>query len=120
VIAMCSGCHGLDTSVAQRRTAKEWQALVQAMVALGAPGTKDDAAKAVSYLSWRYGRVNVNSATEEELARVLEIPVAQAAAIVEFRNHEGGLKSLDDLKKVPGIDAADLGRKQDRIIFADK
>jgi competence ComEA-like helix-hairpin-helix protein len=120
VITMCSGCHGLDTSVAQRRTAKEWQMLVQAMVALGAPGTKDDAAKAVSYLSWRYGRVNVNSATEQELARVLEIPMAQAAAIVEFRNHEGGLKSIDDLRKVPGVDVADINRKLDRIIFADK
>ncbi len=120
VIAMCSGCHGLDVSVAQRRTAREWQSIVQAMVALGAPGTRDDAAKAVSYLSWRYGRVNVNTATEEELARVLDIPIAQATAIVEFRNHEGGLKSMADLRKVPGVNPADLDRKQDRVLFADK
>jgi competence protein ComEA len=117
---MCSGCHGLDTSIAQRRTAKQWQAIVPAMLALGAPGTKADAAMVVSYLSWRYGRVNVNAATEEELVRVLEIPRAQAAAIVEFRNHEGALKSIGDLKKVPGMDASELSRKQDRIVFADE
>jgi len=117
---MCSGCHGLDVSVAQRRTAREWQSIVQAMVALGAPGTKDEAARAVSYLSWRYGRVNGNTATEEELARVLDIPIAQATAIVEYRNHEGGLKSMADLRKVPGVNSADLERKQDRVLFADK
>jgi len=117
---MCSGCHGLDTSVAQRRTAKQWQAIVPAMLALGAPGTKADAAKVVSYLAWRYGRVNVNTATDEEMARVLEIPRAQAAAIVEYRNHEGALKSIEDLKKVPGVDGADIARKQDRIVFAER
>jgi glucose dehydrogenase len=120
VLAMCSGCHGLDTSIAQRRTAKQWQAIVPAMLALGAPGTRADAAKALSYLAWRYGKINMNTGTEEELVRVLEIPRTQAAAIVEFRNHEGALKSFADLAKVPGIDTADLGRKQDRIAFADK
>lgn len=119
VLKMCSGCHGLDTVVAQRRTAKQWRTIVQAMLALGAPGTKDDAGHAASYLSWRYGRVNVNSAAVDELVRVLEVPPAQAEAIVEYRNHEGTLKSLEDLKRIPGVDGADLGRKADRIVFSD-
>ena len=120
VLKMCSGCHGLDTAVAQRQTARQWQSVVQAMLALGAPGTKEEAASAVSYLSWRFGVVNVNSATAEEMARVLDIPAAQAAAIVEHRNHEGGLKSLQDLTRVPGVDGAGLGQKADRIIFSER
>jgi competence ComEA-like helix-hairpin-helix protein len=120
VITMCSGCHGLDTSIAQRRTAKQWQAIVQAMLALGAPGSRDDASKTVVYLSWHYGRLNVNTATEEELVRVLDIPPARASAIVDYRNHEGALRSLDDLKKVPGLDAGEVARLKDRIVFAEK
>ncbi len=119
VLAMCSGCHGLDTAVAQRRTAKQWQAVVQAMVSLGAPGTAADAAHAVSYLSWRFGVVNVNTSGAEELARVLEISASQAAAIVEFRNHEGGLESLQELARIPGVNGADLAGKADRIIFRE-
>jgi len=120
VLKMCSGCHGLDTAVAQRRTLRNWQAVVEAMVALGAPGTKADAADAVAYLSYRYGRVNVNTATAEDLARVLEIAPAEAAAIVEYRNHEGGLKSLADLRRVPGVNGQDLSAKADRIVFEEK
>lgn len=63
---------------------------------------------------------HVNSATDEDLTRVLDISPAQASAIVEYRNHEGALRSLGDVQKIPGIDAADLTRKQDRIVFGDK
>ena len=73
----------------------------------------------VAYLAWRYGKVNVNTATEGAFLRVLELAQAQASAIVEYRNHEGALRSMDDLRKVPGLDAADLGRKRDRIAFGD-
>jgi competence ComEA-like helix-hairpin-helix protein len=120
VLSMCSGCHGLGTSVAQRRTQKQWQTVVETMMSIGAPGSKETAASAVAYLAWRFGRVNVNAATEEEIVRILEIPPAQAAAIVEYRNHEGRLKSIDELKKVPGIDAAGIARRQDRIAFVDR
>jgi len=120
VLSMCSGCHGLGTSVAQRRTPKQWQTVVETMMTIGAPGSKETAASAVAYLSWRFGRVNVNAAKEEEIVRILEIPPAQAAAIVEFRNHEGQLKSIADLKRVPGIDAAGIAGKQDRIAFSDR
>lgn len=120
VVSMCSGCRGLDTSVAQRRTANQWQDVIQRMVALGAPGTKDNAAKARMYLAWRFGRVNVNVATDADLMRVLEIAPAQAQAIIEYRMHEDGFQSFADVRKVPGLDAADMERKQDRIVFADK
>lgn len=120
VLSMCSACHGLGTSVAQRRTQKQWQTVVETMMTIGAPGSKDTASSAVAYLSWRFGRVNVNTAKEGEIIRILDMAPAQAAAVVEYRNHEGLLKSIEDLKKVPGIDAADIARKQDRIVFAEK
>ena len=56
VVKMCSSCHGLATSVAQRRTRPEWQALVDLMRQRGAPGTDDEAALVVTYLSRHFGR----------------------------------------------------------------
>jgi hypothetical protein len=54
------------------------------------------------------------------MVRVLETTQADASAILEHRNHEGALASMDDRSKVPGIDAADVGRQVDRMAFTDR
>ena len=41
----------------------------------------------------------------------------QADAIVKYRKDHGDFKTLDDVKKVPGLVTADLDKKKDRIIF---
>jgi glucose dehydrogenase len=46
-----SGCHGLKTVVAARRTRREWQSVVESMAAVGAPGTAADISRTVQY--WR-------------------------------------------------------------------
>ena len=56
VVKMCTGCHGLPTSVAQRHTRLEWRALVDLMRQRGAPGTDGEAALVVTYLSRHFGR----------------------------------------------------------------
>ena len=40
---------------------------------------------------------------------------SQAAAIIEYRTKNGNFKSIDDLKKVPGIDPAKIDAKKDRL-----
>jgi DNA uptake protein ComE-like DNA-binding protein len=37
--------------------------------------------------------------------------------VIEWREKNGAFHSLDDLKKVPGIEAAKLDEKADRIAF---
>jgi type 1 glutamine amidotransferase len=56
VEAMCGGCHGLATSVAQRHTRLEWEGLIDLMRQRGAPGTDEDAKNALAYLSRHFGR----------------------------------------------------------------
>jgi quinoprotein glucose dehydrogenase len=117
VITMCSGCHGLKTVVAARRTRREWQSVVESMAAVGAPGTPADIGRTVQYLAARFGRVNVNEAAQAELQEVGDLSPAEAAAIVEFRTHEGAIRSLDALKKVPGLDPARLEARKERFLF---
>jgi len=61
--------------------------------------------------------VNTNKAPSAEIASVLEITAAQADAIVKYRTDHGDFKTLDDVKKVPGLASANLDMKKDRIVF---
>lgn len=119
VVQMCSGCHGLRTSTAQRRTRPEWEAVVETMMAVGAPGTRADGARAVGYLARYFGRVRIATATEAELREVVGLTQAEAAAVIEYRDHEGGIPSLAALRKVPGLDSAKVEAVADRIVFGD-
>jgi competence protein ComEA len=61
--------------------------------------------------------VNVNKGPSAELASVLEITSGQADAIVKYRMDHGDFKTVDDLKKVPGLETAKLDSKKDRVVF---
>ena len=52
-----------------------------------------------------------------ELESTLSLPRSQAAAIIEYRTKHGDFKSIADLKRVPGIDAAKIEAKKDRLTF---
>lgn len=50
------------------------------------------------------GPVDINTATADELAAAIKgIGPKKAAAIVAYREQYGAFKSVDELKKVPGI-----------------
>ena len=52
-------------------------------------------------------RVSINSASAEELARVMNgVGLKKAQAIVSYREEYGHFKTLDDLKQVPGMGSA--------------
>ena len=41
----------------------------------------------------------------------------EAAAVIAYRDKVGGFKSIDDLRKVPGVDFKKFDAAKDRIIF---
>lgn len=64
--------------------------------------------KIKSFLQWSgpIKKLNVNTATKDELKTHPYIKWNLANAIVEYRNQHGAFKSLDDLKNIAVIDAA--------------
>ena len=74
----------------------------------------------VEYLAKTFpAHANVNKATAKELQAILEISPESASSIVGYRQKNGSFKTLDDLKKVPGVDAAKLDAKRDVIDFKE-
>ena len=63
------------------------------------------------------GPVNINTADAPTLARELDgIGLARAQAIIEYREKNGPFKTLDDVKKVPGLDFKKIDSRRDFIV----
>lgn len=60
-------------------------------------------------------KLNLNFATEEELATLPGIGKKTARDIVDFRNRNGGFFSLEDLREVPGLTPAKIKKFIDRV-----
>ncbi len=121
-LKLCSQCHEVERVTSQRMDAAGWQESVNKMVSLGMSGKDSEIRAVVDYLAKNFPadavpKLNVNKAMAIELESALSLKRSQAAAIVEYRTKNGDFKSIEDLKKVPGLDAAKLDAKKDRLTF---
>jgi competence protein ComEA len=119
---LCSACHDLDKSLSLKQDRAGWRRTVEKMVAFGMKSTDAEIALVTDYLSRSYPaddvpRLKVNEAEAIEFESILSLKRSQAAAIIRYREKHGKFKSIADLKKVPGIDAAKIEAKKDRLIF---
>jgi competence protein ComEA len=119
---MCGTCHEIERSISPRQDRAAWQATIDKMVSMGATGTPKEMALVLDYLASHYpapeiDKLNVNKARQIEFESTFGIPRPQAAAIIAYREKNGPFKSIEDLKKVPGVDAAKIEAKKDRIAF---
>ncbi len=122
---LCSQCHDLARSISLRQDRAGWEATVDKMVSLGAKATDKETAAVIDYLAANFAaeevpRINVNKARAIDLESGLTLRRSEAAAIIEYRTKHGPFHSLEDLKKVPGIDAAKIEAKKDRLMFEEK
>jgi competence protein ComEA len=119
---ICSGCHEVARSVSLRQDRAGWSATMTKMVTLGMKAPEKDMQAAFEYLVAHYPadevpKLNINQAEAIDIESALSLKRSQAAAVIQYRNQNGPFKSIDDLKKVPGIDAAKIEAKKDRLTF---
>lgn len=114
VLKLCRDCHDLDTVTVENRTKEGWKKTVTKMLERGAEGTDEQLDAVIAYLAKNFGRINVNTATAEEIAS-LGFSAKEAAAIVDYREKNGVYKDWRDLKKVEGIDAAKVDGLKDHL-----
>jgi competence protein ComEA len=115
VLKLCRDCHDLDTVTMENRTKEGWQKTIAKMGDRGAEGTDEQFEAVVTYLTKNFGRINVNTATADEIASGLGFSAKESEAIVVYRAKNGVYKDWRDLKKVDGLDAAKVDAKKDHI-----
>jgi competence protein ComEA len=117
VITICGDCHGPEVVGSQRRTRVEWETLIEDMAARNAVATDEEKTIILTYTLHNFGRVNINIATAEDVAQIVQLKPAEASAILDYRQKSGEFKTLDDLRNVPGLDFARIQERKDRIGF---
>lgn len=119
---LCSTCHDLDKSLSLKQDRAGWLRTVEKMVAFGMKSSDAEIGAVTDYLFRSYPaddvpRLKVNEAEAIEFESILSLKRSQAAAIIRYREKHGRFKSIADLKKVPGVDAAKIEARKDRLVF---
>jgi competence protein ComEA len=116
-LKLCSECHGPESAIAQFKTRDEWSKTLDDMAANGAQGADEEWNQVLDYLDKFFSLILVNKADAKQLAVAFDVPQETAEAVVKYRVDHGRFTSIDDLKNVPGLDAAKVEARKDRFVF---
>lgn len=119
---LCGTCHDVTKAVSLRQNEAGWSATVQKMIDFGARIENDEIVSIVTYLGKAFPvdelpALNINKARAIQMESRLSLKRSEAAAIIRYRKEHGDFASLEDLKKVPGIDFAKIEAKKDSLVF---
>ena len=115
---ICADCHEIESVFASRRTKIGWQQTTEDMMARGAEGPDEEMAAVVEYLATYFGKVNVNTASAEELAKSLGLSAKEAQSIAAYREQNRTIRDFEELKKIPGVSVEKLQAKRGLIAFS--
>ena len=112
----CSLCHSPTAVIGLHKTKAEWRSKVTEMLQEQTDVSDSDRTAIIEYLTHSFpATVNMNKATAKDIEAILG--ARDAAAIVQYRESKGNFKTLEDLKKVPGIDAAKVEASKTLLEF---
>lgn len=121
-VATCTKCHSITNITGQHKDRDGWTATITKMVGYGATGSDEDFQAILDYVTKNYGldsagaaapapaataahKIAVNTEPATQLATDLGLTDDESKALVAYRDKNGNFKTIDDLKKVPGVDA---------------
>jgi competence protein ComEA len=119
---LCAPCHDIEKAVSMRQDRNGWGVTMKKMIAMGMQGTDQEMLTVLDYLAKNFPPealppVNINTARAIQLESRFSLKRSEAAAILKYRKDHGDFKSLEDLKKVPGIDFSKIEAKKDSLVF---
>jgi len=117
VVKVCSGCHDAEIVLANLKTPGEWAETLQNMAQQGAEAMPAEWALIEKYLDVNFALIMINKAAAEELQLTMDVTREVADGIVKHRRDNGPFKSVDDVKKVAGVDAARVDARKSRFVF---
>jgi len=116
---VCSTCHSPNAVIGKQGSRQWWQSKVSEMLqeVTDIPGSDVDAIVAYLAKNFPIVKINVNKAAAKDLEAGLELTSKESVSMVQYRESHGAFKTLEDLKKVPGLDAVKIESKKDRLDF---
>ena len=119
-VSVCSLCQSPTAPMGKQWTREQWQAKVTEMLQEEPDVTREERSAIVEYLTanlYPGGKIYINRAKAADLETALEVSKSIAEAIVKYREEKGEFKNLEDLKKVPDLDAAKIEARKARLEF---
>jgi competence protein ComEA len=117
LLKVCSNCHTAESVVQSVRTRQEWSDVVDQMARYGAQASDQEFDQILAYLVKYFSPIQINKATAKDLQGALDVSADVADAIVAYRAEKGDFKTVEDVKKVPGVDAGRIDAQRFRVVF---
>lgn len=117
LMKVCSGCHDPEIVLSHLQTPSEWTDTFQKMVDVGAEATSEEWRAIEQYIDTNLALIAINKSPAAELQLTMDCTPELAAAIVKQRQENGPFKSIDDVKKVAGVDGAKVDARKSRFVF---
>jgi competence ComEA-like helix-hairpin-helix protein len=120
-VRLCGTCHPADRAASVRLTRAGWQDTIGKMVGLGLKASDQDLETVLTYLSTNFKGearkpLNLNTATSIDLESIGGFLRKESAAWIAYRKQSGPCKTIDDLKKVAGVDFKKVEERRDRLV----
>ena len=118
--SVCSLCHPAGTTAGKQWTREQWDLKVIEMLQEEPDVTADERKQIVDYLTSVFkpgGRIYINLAGAKDLAKLLDVSPDDAERIVTQRREKGMFGSVDEVKNIPGVDAAKIAARASELEF---
>ena len=120
-VRACAPCHEARRAASVRLTRDGWAAVIDGMRLRGAKVSDEDFPVILDYLSTHFlgeapAPLNLNTASQIDLEAAGGLLRREAAAVIQYREKHGRFQSLDELKKVPGLDFRKIDRRRDAMV----
>jgi len=113
-------CHSPNAPAGKQWTRDQWELKVIEMLQEEPDVTTDERKQIVEYLTATFkpgGRIYVNLAGAADLAKLLDLPLAEAERIVAHRKEKGPFANVDAVKSVANITTAKIDAKAGDLEF---
>lgn len=120
-VKACAPCHEARRAASVRLTREGWALVIDGMRKRGAKVSDEEFPIILDYLSTHFlGQalqpLNLNTATQIDLEAAGGLLRREAAAVIRYREQNGRFKTVDDLKKVPGLDFRKIESRRDAVV----
>jgi competence protein ComEA len=121
MVQACAPCHEARRAASARLTREGWAAVIDGMRLRGAKVSDDDFPVILDYLATHFlgeapQPLNLNTAAQIDLEAAGGLLRREAAAVIQYREKHGRFSTLDDLKKVPGLDFKKIDSRRDAMV----